>query len=223
MAPPLSSDQSGRGRNRAYDLILADILDGSLRPGARLFESKLAERIGVSRTPLREALFRLEQEGFVRSELRRGFTVKSLSEREAREVFPIVGALEGLALSESGALVKSHLPKLRAANKALLAARGRPGTAIDADHKFHQLLLAHCSNAHLLQMVGNLHRILLRYELLYMSDPGLIGVSVEQHNRIIEAISNGNIVLARKALQFNYQTGMDAVVSKILLKVERTS
>lgn len=216
-----SNGQSSRGRNRAYNLILTDILNGSLKPGARLVESKLAERIGVSRTPLREALFRLEQEGFVRTELRRGFSVKPLSEREAREVFPIVGALEGLALSESGVLVKSHLTKLRAANKALLAARGRPRIAIHADHKFHQLLLGHCSNSHLLQMVGNLHRILLRYELLYMSDPGLVGVSVEQHNRILEAIANGNIVVAREALQFNYQTGMDAVVSKILLKLER--
>ena len=220
-ASPSSSGQSSRGRNRAYNLILTDILNGSLKPGARLVESKLAEKIGVSRTPLREALFRLDQEGFVRSQLRRGFSVKPLSEREAREVFPIVGALEGLALSESGVLVKSNLTKLRAANKALLAARGRPRTAIHADHKFHQLLLAHCSNAHLLQLVGNLHRILLRYELLYMSDPGLVGVSVEQHNRILEAIANGNIVVAREALQFNYQTGMDAVVSKILLKIER--
>ena len=70
-------------------------------------------------------------------------------------------------------------------------------------------------------MVSNLHRILLRYELLYMSDPGLVGVSVEQHNRILDAIANGNIGIAREALQLNYQMGMDAVVSKILLKLER--
>ena len=216
-----SNAQTTRGRHRAYDLILADILSGKLPPGARLVESSLAERIGVSRTPLREALFQLEQEGFVRSELRRGFSVKSLSEREAREVFPIVGALEGLALAQSGLIVKSNLAQLRAANKVLLATGGGPRKAVRADHRFHQLLLSHCSNSHLLALIGNLHRILLRYEHLYMSDRGLIGVSVEQHNRILQAITEGNIAAARQALEVNYQTGMDAVLSKILFKADR--
>ena len=216
-----SNGEATRGRNRAYDLILSDILRGKLSPGARLIESTLAERIGVSRTPLREALFQLEQEGFVHSELRRGFSVKPLSEREAREVFPIVGALEGLALAQSGILAKSNLGKLRAANKALLVSRGGPRRAVQADHRFHQLLLSRCSNSHLLALIGNLHKILLRYEHLYMSDQGLIGVSVEQHNRILQAIAEGNITAARQALEFNYQTGMDAVLSKILFGPKR--
>ena len=216
-----SNGQTTRGRNRAYDLILSDILRGKLSPGDRLVEASLAERIGVSRTPLREALFQLEQEGFVRSELRRGFSVKPLSEREAREVFPIVGALEGLALVQSGILAKSSLSKLREANKVLLACRGGPRKAFQADHRFHQLLLSHCSNSHLLALIGNLHKILLRYEHLYMSDQGLIGVSVEQHNRILQDIAEGNIPTARQALEFNYQTGMDAVLSKILFEPKR--
>ena len=218
---PASNGQTTRGRNRAYDLILNDILRGNFLPGARLVESALAERIGVSRPPLREALFQREQEGFVRSELRRGFSVKPLSEREAREVFPIVGALEGLALAQSGTLAKSNLSKLREANKALLSCRGVPRKAVRADHRFHQLLLSHCSNSHLLTLIGNLHRILLRYEHLYMSEQGLIGVSVEQHNRILQAIAEGNIPAARQALEFNYQTGMDAVLSKILFEPKR--
>lgn len=103
----------------------------------------------------------------------------------------------------------------------MMACRGGPRKAVRADHRFHQLLLSHCSNSHLLTLIGNLHRILLRYEHVYMSDQGLIGVSVEQHNRILQAIAEGNIPAARQALEFNYQTGMDAVLSKILFQPRR--
>jgi len=83
-------------------IVLERIVSGTLAPGVRIKEARLAEELGTSRTPLREALIKLEQEGFVRSELAHGFTVEPISGREVREIYPLLWTLETLALRSSG-------------------------------------------------------------------------------------------------------------------------
>ena len=204
-----------RSADRAYGLILQDILEGGLAAGTRLVEPQLAERLSISRTPVREALFRLQQEGFVETELRRGFSVRALSEAEARDAYPVVAELESLALADGGALLKGDVTRLRKANKALQAARRDPQDSIDADRAFHLLLSARSTNQLLLQLIGNLHRVLFRYEYVYMSDASLIGGSVEQHEAIIDAIAAGSIRSACDALRRNYDAGVKVVIAKI--------
>src|SRR5215471_12036634 len=114
-------EERGEGQ-RAFNELSREIVKGKLQPGARLVEAQLSARMGLSRTPLREALFRLEREGLVRTELRRGFSVSPLSEREARETYSIVAALESLGLRQS-LLVEPLVPRLREANKRLWTAR----------------------------------------------------------------------------------------------------
>jgi DNA-binding GntR family transcriptional regulator len=200
---------------RAYDLILAEILDGRLAPGTRLIESHLAKRFGISRTPLRETLFLLQQKGFVESEFNCGFSVKPLSEREAREVYPMLAALEREGLREGLALIKSDLPELRRANNALLRASQDALAAVEADRAFHLLLVARSSNSLLLRTIRNLHRILFRYEILYMSDASLVRESVRQHASILASIEEERLEAALNALSRNYELGMQAVVNRL--------
>src|SRR5881396_1764111 len=100
-------------------IVLERIVRGELAPGVRIKESRLAEELGTSRTPLREALINLEQEGFVRSELAHGFSVEPLSGREVRETYPILWTLEGLALRASGNAIYTLLGELTKINATL--------------------------------------------------------------------------------------------------------
>jgi DNA-binding GntR family transcriptional regulator len=207
--------ETSRIAKRAYDLILGEILDGRLAPGVRLIEAHLAKRFGISRTPLRETLFLLQQKGFVESEFNRGFSVKPLSEREAREVYPMVAALEREGLRESLPLVKLDLPKLQKANTALLRASKDTLAAVEADRAFHLLLIGRSSNSLLLHTIRNLHRILFRYEILYMSDSHLVSESVRQHASIMESIAEERLDAALDALSRNYELGMQAVINRL--------
>ncbi len=203
------------GHDWIHDALLDEIVEGALAPGARLVESKLAERLGVSRTPVREALFRLHQEGFVLTSARRGFSVKPLDEREARELFPILAALEGLALSLAAPAAELDVAELRRANKSLASLRRRPLEAIAADNAFHDLLLRRCPNRSLLAMVDRVRRQLLRYEYVYMSDESLIDVSMAQHAAIIDCIEKGDVAGAVGALEANYASGRTLVLGKL--------
>lgn len=203
------------GHDRIHDRLLFEIIDGSLRPGTRLVESKLAVRLGVSRTPLREALFRLSQEGFVLTSLGRGFSVKPLVAQEARDLFPILATLEAFALELSAPVVNLDVEALRGANKALARFRNRPLEAIQADTAFHQFLLRRCPNVELISLIDGLRRQLLRYELVYMKDGSLIELSMRQHEEIIDRIARSDYVGAAQALQANYASGSALILSKL--------
>lgn len=202
-------------RDRVYRQLLDDIVENRLDPDARLVEATIAMRIGVSRTPVREALLRLEREGFAVSERHHGFRVAALDEHAAREIFPMFGALQGLALAESGPLAASLLDSLRLANEKLRSVRGKPREALAADSAFHTILISLCPNARLLALVETLHHQLLRYEHMYMSDAGLIETSVAQHADIIAHIAKGDSAGAERAVRANYASGLAAVIAKI--------
>jgi DNA-binding GntR family transcriptional regulator len=210
---PAGKADVGEGE-RAYKKVSRLIIEGSLKPGVRLVEAQLAERIGMSRTPLREALFRLERDGLVRTELRRGFTVSELSATEARELYSIVAALESLALRQS-LMVGPLVSKLREANKRLLSSKGKARDAVAADRCFHECLLKQCENRRLIDLISSLHRHIDRYEHLYMSDEALIEKSVGQHNAIIEALAGNDLDSACANLTENYEFSARALAVKI--------
>lgn len=191
------------------------IVSGTLAPGSRINESRLAAELRASRTPLREALMRLEEEGVVTSQLNRGFSVATLSAREARETYPMLWTLEALALTDSGSLARLAVPELTEANAALAAAIDDAHAAREADSRFHDALVARCPNRRLQAMVARLRRSVRRYEHLYMSDPGLIPVSVQQHAAIVAALAAGRLADARDELERNWRFGMDAVVLRL--------
>jgi len=201
-------------RDRVYRQLLEDILENRLAPGTRLVEAQIAMRTGVSRTPVREALLALEREGFTISERHHGFRVAPLDEQAAREIFPMLGTLQGLALAESGPLAASLVDALRAANERLRAAV-EPHQALAADTEFHRILISLCPNARLLGLIESLHNALYRYEHVYMSDAGLIDTSLAQHEDIIASIAAGDAAGAERAVRANYASGLAAVIAKL--------
>jgi DNA-binding GntR family transcriptional regulator len=202
------------GRNHVHKALLDKILQAELRPGARLVETQIASLLAVSRTPVREALLRLEREGFVVSEPHRGFSVSALDERAAREVFPMVGALQGLAIAETGPILASIVDPLRRSN-AQMRSSATPAQAMAADSEFHRLLVSLCPNARLIALIETLHKQLLRYEHIYMSDVSLIETSFAQHCNIVDAIEQGNVAAAERSVRTNYASGLAIVISKL--------
>lgn len=202
-------------RDEIRQAVLQRILRGELPPGSRIVESKLSETLGVSRTPLREALLHLEQQGFVRADLAKGFSVEPLSQREVREIYPIIWTLEGLALRSVGPLLKASLPELSRINHSMAAAEGDPALALELDTQWHQALLKHCPNQRLLMLLAGLKLAAHRYEYLCMDDGALIATSVAQHTGIIEAIANHKLELAIDRLEENWQFGMELLLQRI--------
>ncbi len=209
-------------RDRAYDAVLERILDGRLPAGARLVEASLSRELSLSRTPLREALFLLQRERLVETQLRRGFSVRSLSEREAREIYTIVADLEILAVRESWPQVVSLSKDLRAINKRFFAARTAPRRAVAADQEFHRHLVSRCPNDTLVGILKTLHRHVLRYEYLHMSDDVLAARSAAQHDEIIAGLEAQRLGDACKAILRNYQEGIAALQGCLAREKRRT-
>lgn len=210
-----TSQQKVPLREEIMQILLKRIVSGELEPGSRLTESKLAEELGVSRTPLREALFYLERDGFVRSDMAKGFSVSPLSAREVREAFPILEALETLALRSLGPLVSCNIEELRCLNQAFAAAAGNSNLCIEFDAKWHETLLNRCPNQRLLSQIQTLKQTILRYEHLYMVDPALVAASVQQHNNVMDALEANDLDAAIAALEENWRFSRDALLIRL--------
>ena len=205
----------GSERDRVYVQLLDEIVENRLEPGTRLIEAQIAMRIGVSRTPVREALLRLEREGFAVSERHHGFRVAALDEKAAREIFPMFGALQALALPRA-VPSRGRCRRAAARERAITpSCHKTPREALAADSAFHAILISLCPNARLLAQLHTLHHQLLRYEHMYMSDARLIETSLAQHEDIIENIERGDTSGAESAVRANYASGLAAVIAKI--------
>ena len=177
-------------RDRAYRILLDAIVTGGLQPGTRLRDHHLAQQMGLSRTPIREALQRLEDEGLVHTAPRSHTAVAPIEARTAREAFPVVAALHALAVRLSfPRWLPADSEALHAANTALAAAldQGSPRAAIEADDAFHGVFVARADNTELIRMLESLMPKVRRLEWLQFSS--LRGrESVAQHMAIMDAI-----------------------------------
>ena len=131
-------------RARIADAVWELILTGQYAPGARLREVELAERLGVSRTPLREALVQMEQEGMVRSEPAKGFTVCELTSQDVQEIYPLRAVLEPYALHCAGLPGSETLNKLHRINAELESSNDSIRRRIELDETWHACLVSHC-------------------------------------------------------------------------------
>jgi DNA-binding GntR family transcriptional regulator len=205
---------SARIRQQLLPALRESILLGSMKPGSKIIESRVAATLGVSRTPLREALLHLEREGLVRSDLRRGFTVEPLSARDVRETYPLLAALECFAVRSSGEFIPPLLPSLEQLNEKFRRARS-PKQALDLDTQWHDRLVSPSRNDRLRSLLVSLRLAIRRYEHLYMSDASMIPASADQHDAILEAFRKGAIDLALKAIELNYTLGMHVLLRKM--------
>jgi len=188
------------------------IVDGRLQPGERINEVRLASTLGVSRTPLREALSRLTAEGALNSVPRSGFHVCPLTLEELEQIYPIRALLDPEALRLAGVPAPERLKRLETLNKRL-AGTNDAEAAIALDDEWHLELLAGCPN---LVLVGLIKQFILRtrrYEIALMRERRNVQRAGQDHDRILKALRRRDLEGASKALRQNLQSGKAAIVA----------
>jgi len=178
-------------RDEVYRQILDRIHRGDLPPGARVRDADLAVQLGVSRTPIREALLRLVRDGVLDTAMGRGFRVRPIDAAELREVGDILGALESLALRLSPQPSKERLDRLRQVDRRLEQTRGDLSRCLDLEDEWHRVLLEDCPNRRLLELIASLRHVPRRYLAAYMRDAGRLSLSTLPHQKIVQALEDG--------------------------------
>jgi DNA-binding GntR family transcriptional regulator len=198
---------------RQIRAILRDrIVEGLIPAATPISEPQLAANLGVSRTPLREALIQLEREGLVSSDAGKGFSVGPLSATEVHEIYPILATLHGLALRLAGAPPTTQLDALKRLNEDIRASRGNARRLFKLDRQWHADLLAACPNRRLLTMIEEFNGLARRYDIAYWKDAGDVIVSYEQHAGILTALRRGRVRTAARLLEQHWMWGVDPVV-----------
>lgn len=202
--------------SRVYRQLRELIVTGQLPPGARIAERAVVARMGSSRTPVRSALHRLQQEGFVASVGRSGdqrLIVTPLTQRDGRDLFVIVGHLEGLAAREAATLPearrKTVVRRLREINKQLgVEARHRrsPARIFELDMEFHRAYVDDVVGPRLRTLHRSTKPQIERYVRLYVNVLlDTLPTSVEEHEAIVQAIEKGNEETAQQSVETNWR------------------
>ena len=194
---PIPSDRPGLGRSLlrddVYRRIRDAIVDGTVAPGEQLKDGELADWLGVSRTPVREALLRLGTSGLVVALPGRSTTVSTIDARAVRDARDVVAAMHELAAREmTGRLEAGDVDRMRDANRrfADAVASGDVGAALDADEELHRIPVAALGNRALEAVLDQFDPLVRRAERLRFSGDG--HASVEQHERLIELLAAGD-------------------------------
>lgn len=202
-----SSIDRTTARLHVFRRIRAWIEDGTLVPGDLLRDGELAAKLGVSRTPVREALQMLEQLGAVETLPGRHTRVTDVRESDSHLVYPPLAALHAVAVEAAvGRLSKQDLAEMRSANRAFKAAadRGDADAARGADSRFHAVILRSADNRFLSAAVASLELHARRLEYLFFSLHGPSVSSYHQHNRIIDALAAGDAQAAVELVRANW-------------------
>ena len=197
-------------RERILETIRDAIMSGALKPGEKVAEPELAERFGISRTPIREAFRQLESEGYLTVIPRKGAVVASFSPRDVEEFYAIKSILEGYAARKAcDKLTPRELDKLAAINGKLrqLANGGDIKHFFKVHNDFHELFIKAAGNEKLHEMIGNLVNKFKRLRVASLSKPGRMLVSVEEHDKIIDAFRNKDAGTAERLVRKNAEYG----------------
>lgn len=229
----LSEAPHGSRPEQVYGRLRDLIVQGSLAPGSRIVETEIATRLGVSRTPVREALQRLQQEGFVMGApgaQQSRLTVAPLTQDDVRELLDIVGALEGLgarrAALKEPADRKALAKELRLLNQEFArAGRGGPvdhSKLYDADERLHRRIVQAGVGPRLLSLHDAVKPQAERYIRMYISMlTGDLRSSVEEHDVMIDAIEEGRAGDAQRAIELNWRHAAERLARVIGLAGER--
>jgi DNA-binding GntR family transcriptional regulator len=203
-------------REDIHALLRDRIVAGTFPPGSRLQDVQVAGELRVSRTPVREALLRLAREGLVESDPNRGFFVAQLSRKEILEIYPIVWALECLALNSSKPPAPpQQIQALRQINAEIAAAPADALRCQELDMRWHQTLVEPSGNQHLIDSLAGFKQLVRRYESVYMQDSSLVRGSIRDHNDILEALANKSTKLAGRLLEKHWRAGMESILSRL--------
>jgi DNA-binding GntR family transcriptional regulator len=205
-------------REVIFNTIREAIIMGELKPGERLMEIHLAEKMGVSRTPVREAIRKLELEGLVTMIPRKGAHVAQLSAKDIMDVLEVRATLDGLASALSAERIRDNeLKDLDNTRKqfATYAGKGNLVGSIKKDVEFHDVIYRSSRNERLIQIVNNLREQVQRFRVIYMKDYSSYADLIKEHSEIYEAIATRDIERARKAAQAHIINQEAAIIKAI--------
>lgn len=193
------------------DAVRTMIIEGRLADGARINEVHLSAELGVSRTPLREALSRLASEGALDVRPRLGFFVRPLSADEFEQLYDIRPLLDPEALRLAGIPADAAIARLERMNQTLTTRTGPAAVALD--DAWHLELVAACPNKVLIGMIENIILRTRRYELALMREAKNVATATADHSDILAALRVNDLNAACAALKHNMQTGKAPILA----------
>jgi DNA-binding GntR family transcriptional regulator len=195
-------------RRKFYEYLREQLLSGEIAPHQHLIEAKIAEEIGTSRTPVREALHSLELEGLIESIPRVGYVVKSISEKEVEEICEIRAAIE--ALAARWAIEKGYKKLVEELKKNISlsedkVSKGDVRAFVNMDAQFHEIISKLSGSQRLLELAQTLRRHMLRYRIqsIYLVDNVLR--AIDGHKGILRAIEKRNLEEVNKAIRHHME------------------
>ena len=191
-------------RDVVFNTLRQAIITGEFAPGERLMEIALANRLGVSRTPVREAIIKLELEGLVVMIPRKGAEVAKITEKDLRDVLEVRSSLEELAAELAAERMNDEVKeKLEKALKEFEEAIESDDNAAiaDSDVDFHDVIFEATGNARLIQIINNLREQMYRYRLEYVKDTEYHTVLLNEHRELAKAMVEGRKEDARKIMK----------------------
>ena len=208
-------------RDVVFNTLRGEILKGEMKPRERLMEIHLADRLGVSRTPIREAIRMLELEGLVTMVPRRGAQVAQISEKGLKDVLEVRRALDALAMELAcGRITQEEIRELRMACDRFREATKTedPVQIAKADVALHDRIVQASRNDKLIQMVGNLSQQIYRYRLEYIKDASRHGRLIEEHEEIYRCISTRDQEAGAKAIRMHIYNQEQSILNQIQQK-----
>lgn len=204
-------------RDQVYDILQEWIMIGKLEPGAKLRDQELSDLLGISRTPIREALLKLEDDGLVVTKANRWTLVSPIDMKEAEDIYLIVEALETLAIEQGMQhLSKVDIEELENLNENFKKALelGDKVAVFRADNEFHDKIVKLSNNIELSKLLTNLKIKIQRMEIHYFIQTNNSQESYNEHIEIISALKENDLPLVKDRIQSNWKNSLSRIQEK---------
>lgn len=205
-------------REVIFNTLREAIIVGELKPGERLMEVQLAEKMGVSRTPVREAIRKLELEGLVEMLPRKGAHVADLSVKDIMDVLEVRATLDGLATMLSATrITEDELKDLKHVQSQFInfVEKENLQGSIKKDVEFHDIIYRSSRNEKLIQIANNLREQIQRFRVIYLKDYSSTKELIKEHAEIIEGISRKDPEIAQRYAQNHIRNQEETIIKAI--------
>ena len=215
---PIRLDNYKPLRELVFESLREAIIEGRLKPGERLMEMQLADEMGVSRTPVREAIRKLELEGFVVMIPRKGAYVSGISVKDIVEVFEVRAALEAMAAGLAAERITDiELEELERALVQITEVSDKDDfeAIVETDTNFHDLIYRACRNERLVQIITHLKEQIQRFRTTSLAQPGRLRDAQSEHRSIVEAISERNVEMAQSLAREHIENAEQSLLNSM--------
>ena len=216
--PKLKLDSYQPLRDVIFETLRKAIISGDISPGERLMEVSLADQMGVSRTPVREAIRRLEAEGLVTMIPRKGTHVSELTVKDIMDVLEVRGALDKLATGlASKRMQPAQIKALEGIHKQYVinVEKDNIEGAIRRDVEFHDAIYSASGNPRLIAMSSALREHVYRFRVIYMADVHIAENVLREHDEMLKAMRNSQDDLASELAEKHIRNQMETIIKNV--------